>query len=400
MFKGAKALLVPLALLLGSAAPTEARHDAVPPARGWVGTWEAPAVVGVSTPEVASGDSLRQVVHVSVGGSRVRIRLSNAFGTQPLVLGRVTVAVRAAGADAVPGSVRRVSFGSDVVPAGQDVRSDPVRLDVAPDSDLLVSAHLRAVPRSQTVHPLARQVAYVARAGDRADDVAGAAYTETTPQRFYVTGADVFAPPARGTVVAFGDSITDGYGSTEGADQRWPDHLSDRLQRLPAHRRSGVLNAGISGNRLLRDGGAFGVKALERLDEDVFSRTDVRTLVLLEGINDIQQEPHQTDPAAITAAYRDIVRQAHAHGIRVIGATLTPFKGWRVHDDTLEATRLAVNDYIRTSGLFDHVVDFDRAVRDPADPLRLLPAYDAGDHLHPNDAGYAAMAAAVDLRTL
>ncbi|MFD7712990.1 SGNH/GDSL hydrolase family protein [Streptomyces sp. NPDC059785] len=402
VFKGAKALLVPLAVLLGAATPAVAQEATAPPpsAHGWVGTWESPSTVGAATADVAAGDSLRQVVHVSVGGPRIRVRLSNEFGAEPLVLGRVTVAVRADGADAVPGSVRRVSFRSRTVPAGRDAVSEPVAIDVAPDSDLLVSAHLPRVPGLQTVHPLAQQTAYVARSADHAADVSGAAYTATSGQRFYVTGVDVVNRPARGAVVAFGDSITDGYGSTQGANHRWPDYLSDRLQKLPRSRQLGVLNAGISGNRLLLDGGGFGVKALDRLDEDIFSRTDVRTLVLMEGINDIQQDPHQTDPAAITAAYREIVRQAHAHGIKVIGSTLTPFKGWQVYDETLEATRLAVNDYIRTSGLFDEVVDFDRAVRDPADPLRILPAYDMGDHLHPNDAGYAAMAAAVDLRTL
>ncbi|MDX6362192.1 SGNH/GDSL hydrolase family protein [Streptomyces sp. NPDC058274] len=400
MFRGAKLFAVPLTLILATALPAAAQEDNSPPAHGWVGTWQAPAVVGSPTGDVVSGDSLRQVVHVSVGGSRVRIRLSNEFGTTPLVLGRVTVAVRASGADAVPGTVRQVAFRNRTVAPGQDVESEPIRLTVAPDSDLLVSAHLPRIPGLQTVHPLAQQLAYVARAGDRAADVSGAAYTSTSQLRFYVTGVDVLDPPARGAVVTFGDSITDGYGSTQGINHRWPDYLSDRLQKLPPARQLGVLNAGISGNRLLLDGGDFGVRALARLDEDVFSRTDVRTLVLMEGINDIQQDPHQTNPAAITAVYREIVRQAHAHGIKVVGATLTPFKGWRVYDATLEATRLAVNDYIRTSGLFDAVVDFDRAVRDPADPLRMLPAYDVGDHLHPNDAGYAAMAAAVDLNAL
>jgi lysophospholipase L1-like esterase len=401
VFRGAKPLLVALPLLLVGTAPALAEEGASRPAHGWVGTWEAPAAVGLSTAEVAAGDSLRQVVHVSIGGPRIRIRLSNEFGTAPLVLGRVTAAVRTgSGADAVPGSVRRVDFADEVVPVGADVESAPVRLDVAPDSDLLVSIHLREVPGLQTVHPLAQQVAYIAKAADRTGDVSGAAYTATIGLRFYVTGVDVLDPPARGAVVALGDSITDGYGSTQGANQRWPDLLADRLGQLPPQRRFGVLNAGISGNRLLLDGGGAGVKALARLDEDVFSRTDVRTVVLMEGINDIQQDPHQTDPAAITAAYEEIVRQAHARGIKVIGGTLAPFKGWRVYDDGLEATRLAVNERIRTGGLFDAVVDFDRVLRDPADPLRLLPAYDLGDHLHPNDAGYAAMAAAVDLNTL
>jgi lysophospholipase L1-like esterase len=202
---------------------------------------------------------------------------------------------------------------------------------------------------------------------------------------------------ARGSVAILGDSITDGSGSTANANNRWPDLLSDRLRG-----RLGVLNAGIGGNRLLLDipGHPFGRNALARLADDVLSQGDVRTLIVLEGINDIQQDPHQTDPAKIISAYRQVIAQAKAHGIRVIGGTLVPFKGWRVWDETLEATRQAVNDFIRDSHEFDAVVDFDKALQDPADPLRMLPAYDSGDHLHPNDAGYRAMAAAVDLSKL
>jgi lysophospholipase L1-like esterase len=212
----------------------------------------------------------------------------------------------------------------------------------------------------------------------------------------YVSGVDVQGG-AEASIVTLGDSITDGVGSVAGANHRWPDYLADRL-----HGRYGVLNAGISANRLLLDvpGSGAGQNALSRFDRDVLSVGGVRTLIVLEGINDIQQDPHQTDPAAITSAYRQLVTQAHARGIRVLGGTLTPFKGWRVYDETLEATRTAVNTFIRGSGVFDGVVDFDAAVRDPADPLRMLPAYDSGDHLHPGDAGYERMAAAVRLDRL
>ncbi|MCW2899214.1 MAG: hypothetical protein JWO67_1479 [Streptosporangiaceae bacterium] len=405
-----------LALTFGSAAAPAAAAAATParatgapaaPPPGWAGTWEAAPAVGLSgLSEVKSGHSVRNVAHVSLGGAAVRIRLSNRFGTAPLALGHVTVAVQASGAntpDAVRGTMRDVTFNrsrSATVPAGADVSSDPVPLIVRPDTDLLVTLYLPTVSGPVTTHPLAEQTSFFAVEGDRARDVAGTAYTGRTSRWYYLTGLDVVAPPARGSVVTLGDSITDGAASTAGANHRWPDFLADRLLAQPPARRLGVLNAGISGNRLLRDGGGFGVRALARLDEDVFSRTGVRSMVVLEGINDIQQTPHETDPAKIEAAYREVAARAHAHGIKVVGATILPFKGWQVYDQTLEATRLAVNEFIRTSGVFDTVVDFDAITRDPADPLRLRPAYDSGDHLHPSDAGYKAMANAVDLNRL
>lgn len=203
---------------------------------------------------------------------------------------------------------------------------------------------------------------------------------------------------ANGSVVTLGDSITDGVGSTVGTNRRWPDVLADRLKA--SQRRLGVLNAGISGNRLLLDGTDFGRNALARLDEDVLSLGGVRTLIVLEGINDIQQSPNQTDPEQIINAYKQIIAQAKARGIRVIGGTITPFKGWRVWNETLEATRQSVNTFIRTSGAFDGVVDFDAAIRDSQDPLRMKPEFDTGDHLHPNDAGLRAMGEAVPLALL
>jgi lysophospholipase L1-like esterase len=375
-----------------------------PVARGWAGSWEASPAQGVTDPAaVTSGSSIRQVVHLSAGGAAVRIRLSNRFGTAPLTLGHATVAVQRSAAQAVPRTLRAVTFHgarSASVPAGADLVADATPLAVRPGANLLITLYLPVVSGPVTTHPLALQTSYSAPGGDHAADVAGDAYTGTFQQWYYLTGVDVLNPPARGSLVAFGDSITDGYGSTVNANHRWPDYLARRMRALPPHRRLGVLNAGISGNRLLLDGGSFGVNALARLDEDVLSRTHVRTLIVLEGINDIQQSPHQTDPTKIEAAYERIAARAHAHGIKVIGATILPFKGWQVYDDTLEATRQAVNAYIRTSRTFDAVIDFDAVTRDPADPLRIRPAYDCGDHLHPNDVGYRAMAQAVDLARL
>jgi len=379
-----------------SAVPVLAEHSV----GGWTGTWAAAPAAGVSnTPDGYPGYSIRNVVHTSVGGGRARIHLSNAFGSTALTFGHVTVAVQAGGPDAVPGTLRSLTFGGApgaVVPNGAEVLSDPVNLRIPADANLLVTTYVPTKSGPVTYHPAASQTSYFTRAGDFTASESGAPYTEQTSVWHYVSGVDVQGS-AEATVVTLGDSITDGVGSTAGANHRWPDYLADRL-----HGRFGVQNAGISANRLLLDvpGSGAGQNALPRFDRDVLGVGGVRTLILLEGINDIQQDPHQTDPNAITSAYRQLVAQAHARGIRVLGGTLTPFKGWGVYNETLEATRTAVNTFIRTSGVFDGVVDFDAAVRDPADPLRMLPAYDSGDHLHPGDAGYERMAAAVRLDRL
>ncbi|MGH8921988.1 MAG: SGNH/GDSL hydrolase family protein, partial [Actinomycetes bacterium] len=283
-----------------------------------------------------------------------------------------------------------------VVPAGAEVLSDPAPVRVPADADLLVTTFVPTPSGPVTYHPAAQQTSFFTRNGDFAAEESGASFTEQTTVWHYVSEVDVQGT-APGAVVTLGDSITDGVGSTPGADHRWPDYLSDRL-----HGRLGVLNAGISANRLLLDvpGSGAGRNALARFADDVLSVGGVRTLIVLEGINDIQQDPHQTDPEMIISAQRQLVAQAKARGIRVIGATLTPFKGWKVYDETLERTREAVNTFIRTSGVYDGVADFDAAIRNPADPLAMLPAYDSGDHLHPGDAGYARMAAAVDLNRL
>ncbi|WP_329048040.1 SGNH/GDSL hydrolase family protein [Amycolatopsis sp. NBC_01488] len=389
----------------GSAKPASADSpNAVPAAEhavnGWVGTWAAaPAAAVANTPDGYPGFSIRNVVHTSAGGGRTRVHLSNAFGAAPLTFGHVTIAVQATGPDAVPGTLRSLTFGgapSVVVPAGAEALSDPADVRIPADANLLVTTYVPTKSGPVTYHPAASQTSYFTRAGDFAGSESGTPYTEQTSVWHYVSGVDVQGG-AEASVVTLGDSITDGVGSVAGANHRWPDYLADRL-----HGRFGVLNEGISANRLLLDvpGSGAGQNALSRFDRDVLSVGGVRTLIVLEGINDIQQDPHQTDPNAITSAYRQLVTQAHARGIRVLGGTLTPFKGWQVYDATLEATRTAVNTFIRTSGVFDGVVDFDAAVRDPADPLRMLPAYDSGDHLHPGDAGYARMAAAVRLDRL
>ncbi|WP_033293500.1 SGNH/GDSL hydrolase family protein [Amycolatopsis jejuensis] len=372
-------------------------------AHGWVGTWAAsPSAAVPNTSQGYPNFSIRNVVHTSAGGTQARVRLSNTFGTTPLVFGHVTLAVaetpnspRAAG-----GTMRSLTFGGQstvVVPPGAEVLSDPAWVRVPADADLLVTTYVPSPSGPVTFHPLAQQTSFFTRNGDFAGEESGTSFTEQTAVWHYVSQVDVRGP-ARGTVVTLGDSITDGADSSWGTNHRWPDLLSDRL-----HGRLGVLNAGISGNRLLLDappGQGSGRNALARLADDVLTNGDVRTLIVLEGINDIQQDPHQTDPAPIISALRQIVAQAHAQGIRVLGGTLTPFKGWQVYDATLEQTRQAVNTFIRTSGIYDGVIDFDAALRNPADPLTMLPAYDSGDHLHPNDAGYQRMADMVPLNLL
>ncbi|MEU2774933.1 SGNH/GDSL hydrolase family protein [Streptomyces sp. NPDC007162] len=399
------ALLAALTAALTVALPP-LRASADPPphhrAARWTGTWEAAASGTVAE---LPGQSVRDVIHTSVGGRAARIRISNRLGTAPLVLGGVSVAVQVAGAPrsaaAVPGSVRTVTFhgaATTEIPAGHDAVGDPVPLRVPAGANLLVSLYTPGDSGPATYHRSALQTSFIAPDGNHTGDEGGTAYTTTTGSWYYLTGVDVLGAPAVGSVVALGDSITDGSGSTSNANHRWPDRLADRLRAQPPRGRLGVLNAGIAGNRILLDG--TGPSALSRLDADVFSRSGVRALVVMEGVNDIKGSPNQTDPAAFGDAYRELAARAHAHGIRVIGATITPYGGNGGWTAAREAVRQAVNDLIRHGGIFDAVADFDAVVRDPAAPDRILPAYDSGDHLHFDDTGLQAMADSVDLASL
>ncbi|MER6567597.1 SGNH/GDSL hydrolase family protein [Streptomyces sp. NPDC001093] len=375
-----------LAMLPGTRAPAVA-EPAPPP---WTGSWEtAPSGTASALP----GAAIRNVVHLSVGGTAVRIRLGNRFGTAPLRLGAVTVALRrGTGPDAVPGTLRTATFHGATtvtVPPGQDMVTDPVPLTVPAAADLLVTVYTPEDGGPATYHQTALQTSYVAPDGaGRAADEDGAAYTTTVSRWYYVTGVDVLGT-ASGSIVAFGDSLTDGNGSTPDTNHRWPDRLAERVRADGF----GVLNAGISGNRLLRDG--TGPSALTRLDADALDRAGVRVLVVLEGINDIKGTPKADDVTAYADAYRTLVARAHARGIRVVGVTLTPYRGFSAYTDAREAVRQQVNAFIRTGGIFDAVADADAALRDPTDPARLLPAYDPGDHLHFNDTGMAVVAETV-----
>ncbi|MFB7506285.1 SGNH/GDSL hydrolase family protein [Streptomyces broussonetiae] len=375
-----------LATLPGLTTPAVAHPEPGPPPQ-WTGSWEtAPSGTSAARP----GAAIRNVVHLSIGGTAVRVRLSNRFGTAPLHLGAVTVALRGgAGPGALPGTLRTATFqgaGSVTVPPGQDLVTDPVPLPVPAAADLLVTVYTPDGSGPATSHETALQTSYLAPAGaGRATDEAGSAYTTVISRWYYVTGVDVLGEAA-GSVAAFGDSLTDGNGSTPDANHRWPDRLAAYLRTD----RLGVLNAGISGNRLLHDG--TGPSALARLDPDALDRAGVRVLVVLEGINDIKGVPVADDVSAYADAYRTLVARAHARGVRVVGVTLTPFRGFSAYTDAREAVRQQVNAFIRTGGAFDTVADADAAVRDPADPSRILRAYDPGDHLHFDDAGMAAVA--------
>ncbi|MFF3846396.1 SGNH/GDSL hydrolase family protein [Streptomyces sp. NPDC002328] len=372
---------------------------------GWTGSW-ATATSGLRTVGPWTDRTLRLVVHTSAGGPRVRLRFDNTFASLPVRLGGATVAVRAEGATAAERPARLSFDGAPGVelPAGAQAVSDPLAFPVPAGADLLVSVHLPGPVTAAPLHGFALQRSYLSGPGDHTADAAGTAYAPTLTTWPLLTGVDVGGGP--GTVVLFGDSITDGDGSTVDADRRWPDALADRLRRQDAVPRYGVLNQGIAGNRVLVDrypgDGALptvgaGVSALSRLDRDVFAQTSVRTVVVLEGINDLLLG---ASGEQVIEGLREIAERARLRGVRVLGATLLPCGGTARCTPAVDAERAAVNVWIRQAGAFDGVLDADRALRDPFAPTRMLPAYDSGDHLHPGDAGYAALAEAVDLRLL
>ncbi|MFJ5030902.1 SGNH/GDSL hydrolase family protein [Streptomyces sp. NPDC088560] len=391
-------------------------HDssAAPASTGtWVGSWATAPVGGEPGTETEglAGHSVRNVVHANTGGTSARITLSNLYGQSPLTLTHASVALSAGNGTAAadPASMRRLTFNGAtgvVVPPGDQITSDAVRLAVPHDSDVLVTTYSPTPSGPVTYHPHARQISYVAT-GDHTEDATGTPYTAQTPYWRYVTALDVLSNEAEGTVVAFGDSITDGITSTTDADHRWPDLLSDRLRtalesggRLP---RYSIVNEGISANQVLASGlgrPPENQRGLDRFARDALSRPNTKVVVIDLGVNDILRNPGLADPDRIVAGLRTLVAQAHAHGLKVVGATLMPFRGHRGCTGTREAVRQQINAQIRTGTVYDAVVDFDKALRDPYDPRRLRPDYDSGDHLHPSDRGFARMAEVFDLRSL
>lgn len=394
-----KAALAALLALGASAAPAQDH---------WVGSWASSQQI--PEPHNALPDdklrdvTLRQVVRLSLGGERLRVRLSNAFGTQPLRIDDVHVALSDGGARIAAGSSRAVTFegqGSVTIPAGADYVSDPVDLAVPALGSVAVSMHLPDPPAGQTSHPGSRIASWLLTGahGDAAD-LPGA---EAVEHWYQLAGIDVMAPESAAAIVILGDSITDGYGVAAGTNTRWTDALAERLQGSGRTRHLAILNHGIGGNRMLLDG--LGPNALARFERDVLAQTGVRYLVILEGVNDLgtltRDAPatavqHEALVRGVTGAYAQMVARARARGIKAIGATILPFSASPYYhpDAATEASRQAINAWIRAPGHFDAVIDLDAIMRDPAQPTRLRPELD-NDGLHPSIAGYRAMAEAV-----
>ena len=389
-------------------------NPAAPASTGtWVGTWStSPAGGEPGTETTGMADrSVRNVVHTSVGGTSARVTLSNLYGQSPLTITRASIAVAAGSgtAAALADTMRQLTFNGSptaVVPAGRQIMSDAVPIAIPHDADVLVTTYTPTSSGPVTYHPHARQISYVAR-GDRTQDVTGSAYTEQSTYWRYLTALDVLSNESDGTVVVMGDSLTDGITSTMGANNRWTDVLADRLraeteagQAVP---RYSVVNQGISGNQVLADGlgrPADNPSGLNRFARDVLERTNVKVVVIDLGVNDILRNPRLANPNAILDGLRTMVGQAHARGLRVVGATLMPFYGHRGYTDARESVRQTINAEIRAGHVFDAVADFDKALRDPYDPRRLRADYDSGDHLHPSDKGYTRMAEVFDLNSL
>ncbi|WP_427890700.1 SGNH/GDSL hydrolase family protein [Kribbella sp. GL6] len=365
-----------------------------------VTTWGAADDIAGGT---LNDTTVRNILRTSVGGKDLRIRISNANGDQPLVTDSAYVGRQATGAGVVPGSSRRLTFGGSTavtIPPGAMAISDPLPGAVPALTNLTVSLHVVGTTGVITAHNRAMQHSYKSTSGDHAADETSTAYQTESAAWYFVNAAIVDAPHEVQTVATLGDSITSSVGTTIDTNRRWPDVLADRYAQLPEPRRLAISNEGISGNRVLggvAKAGSAGASALARLDKDVLTKPGVRTVLLLEGINDIYAGA-TTDQ--LIAGYRQLIARVHATGRCIVGGTLTPMGSSFVYTPEKEAVREAVNTFIRTSGEFDAVADFDAATRDPANPTRLSPTYDGGDGLHPNDAGNQAMGEAPNLDSL
>ena len=406
------------ALALAVAAPGSAARAAEP----WVTTWaatpaprwaeELPVPFGV--PEVLDNQTIRQIARISVGGEQIRVVISNEFGARPLTIGSASVALSATGSAVDPATVKPLSFGgrsSAVIPPGAPLVSDPVDLPVKALASVAVSFYLPKRTGLGSVHWDGAQTGYISGPGDMTQ-AANFKADMTTKSRILLSRILTTAKADSKAIVFFGDSITDGACSTADTNNRWPDHIAARLQ-AEGHPNVAVVNEAYSGDRVLTNG--MGTNALSRFDISVLSHPRVSTVVMMMGINDIgwpgqgSITPADPQPTAddIIAGYKQIIDRAHAHGIRFVAATLTPFtdtfKGTPLsgyYTPEKERIRVAVNNWLRSNKAADGLIDFDKVLEDPAKPGYVLPAYDCGDHLHPNDAGYQAMAKSVDLKVL
>ncbi|WP_218026719.1 SGNH/GDSL hydrolase family protein [Nocardia inohanensis] len=397
-----------LAAFLGFTAPVQAAPNSLP---GWEAVW----ATAVHTPNESfapnwsqtgfADQTVRQVIRVSDGGSLLRVRLSNAYGAQPLEVSGATIARSSDGAGVTPDSVRPLTSGlsgSFRIAAGAELATDPVLLPVSPLESLTITMYFAAPTGPSTYHAQALGTSYLA-AGDHRADAAAAAFTDTSTSFYYLSAVETTdLAPHRAGVALFGDSITDGYGATNDARHTYPDAVAERLAAQGQSRP--VLNLGIGGNRVTVDSAWMGESALNRFRRDVAGQPGIETVVILEGINDIGLSgggiPMGAPFPVVSAqqlidGHRALIAQAHAAGLRAVGATLLPFGDSAYFTPEHEAVRAQVNAWIRTSGAYDAVVDLDTVLADPADPARLTAAYDVGDHLHPSDLGYAVMADAV-----
>ena len=417
---GGRALL--LVGMLGLAAALPGGPARAGGAEPWITTWaatpaprwaeELPAPFNV--PEVLGDQTVRQIARISVGGNQVRVVLSNEFGTRPVTIGSASVALSAGGSAVDPASVKALTFGgqaSAVIPPGAPLVSDPVDLAVKPLSSVAVSFYLPKRTGIASVHWDGAQTGYISGAGDKtmAPDFTA---DSTSKSRLLLSRIMTSAKPDSSAIVFFGDSITDGACSTADTNNRWPDHIAERLQ-AEGHPDVAVVNEAYSGDRVLTNG--MGTNALSRFDISVLSHPRVATVVMMMGINDIGWPgagaitPSDPEPTAqdVIAGYKQIIERAHTHGIRFVAVTLTPFVNTfsgtplaGYYTPEKEKLREDVNAWIRSNKMADGVIDFDKVVEDPANPKHINPAYDCGDHLHPNDTGYQAMAKAVDLTVL
>lgn len=382
----------------------------------WVGTWGASPAPQYQQAQLQSehlvfaDQTVREIVHTSIGGDTVRVRLSNAYGPHTVRIGAMHIALRENGSSIVPGSDHALTFGgrkSVSIPPNAPELSDPVKLHVPANGDLAISIYIPKSAPAGGIHYDARQTNYIGKG-----DLTGAASipdATTLTSWVFLTEVDVTAPGNASAIVAFGDSITDGAKSILDANHRWPNFLARRLLAAHSDPEIAVLDEGIGGNRILHDASgnvAFGVNALSRFDRDAIAEPGAKYIVVLEGINDIGHagssapESQYVSAADIIAGLKQLIARAHEHGLKIFGATLTPFTGTiypGYYSPKKEVEREAVNKWIRSTHDFDGVIDFDKAVRDPQHPDRILPRYDSGDHLHPNDAGYKAMADAINL---
>jgi len=403
-----RSLLRSLCLLLALAASV-APACAAPPPDHWVGTWAA-SPVSANNPggqfgaPGTDGTTLREIVHVSLGGPMVRVVFTNEFGADPLTIAAAHIAVSAGGSGINLASANGLTFGgrtSVTIPPGALVVSDPAALKLPAAADLAISLFLPDQPISRlSFHSFADQTSYYAPG-----NVVGAASLENPSEISswdFIKGVDVKVPAASAAIVAFGDSITDGAYATKNANARWPDVLARRLQADKKTADLGVLNEGIGGNRILHD--VSGPSALARFDRDVIAQAGVKYVILLEGINDIGHSQDPVKPYDVVSAedliagVSQLVERAHIQGIKFFAATILPYVGAKYASPGGEETRQAVNKWIRTSPLLDGFIDLDKTTQDPANPTMYLPAYDSGDHLHPRDAGYKAMGEAIDLK--